>query len=143
MKELRDRLPQLRGKTPAISSSIQECLPQLRGTHRVVLVSDVVPAPLQQVYYRAFPSSLAGHALKWFNKLPEGCITSFKEHKKRFIRTYIGRVQQDKDEHSPMTIRQRENETISSFQDRFQTEFNLVPGGDQTTAIISFTETRG
>ncbi|GAA0164633.1 hypothetical protein LIER_20225 [Lithospermum erythrorhizon] len=53
-------------------------------------------------------------------------MTSFEELKKRFTRTYEGRFEQDKDELSLMTIRQRENEAISLFPDRFQMEFNLV-----------------
>ncbi|GAA0155105.1 hypothetical protein LIER_38019 [Lithospermum erythrorhizon] len=81
-----------------------------------------------------------GPALKWFNQLREGCITSFEELKKRFTRTYVGRVRQDKDEHSFMTIKKKENEAIWSFQDRFQTEFNLVRGTDQKIAIITFIE---
>ncbi|GAA0168130.1 hypothetical protein LIER_22916 [Lithospermum erythrorhizon] len=40
--------------------------------------------PDNRVYYMAFPSSLAGQALKWFNQLLGGCITSFEELKKRF-----------------------------------------------------------
>ncbi|GAA0154773.1 hypothetical protein LIER_12660 [Lithospermum erythrorhizon] len=39
-----------------------------------------------------------------------------------------------------MTIKQNENEAISSFQDRFQTDFNLVPGTDQKIAVIAFIE---
>ncbi|GAA0156717.1 hypothetical protein LIER_14142 [Lithospermum erythrorhizon] len=60
-------------------------------------------------------------------ELLEGCITSLEELKKRFTVTYVGMVRQNKDEHSLMTTRQKQNEAISSFQDRFQTEFNLVP----------------
>ncbi|GAA0161269.1 hypothetical protein LIER_17627 [Lithospermum erythrorhizon] len=61
--------------------------------------------PDTRVYYKAFPSSLARPALKWFNRLPEGCITSFEELKIRFAMTYMGRVWQDKDEDSLMTIK--------------------------------------
>ncbi|GAA0170615.1 hypothetical protein LIER_24839 [Lithospermum erythrorhizon] len=93
-----------------------------------------------KVYCRVFPSSLAGHALRCFNHLPEGCITSFEELKNRFTRTFVGRVREDKDEHSLMIIKKKENKTISSFQDRFQTEFNLVPGADQKIAVIAFVE---
>ncbi|GAA0170238.1 hypothetical protein LIER_24541 [Lithospermum erythrorhizon] len=78
-----------------------------------------------RVYCRAFPSSLAGPALKWFNQLIDGCITYFEDLKKRFTRIYGGRLRQDKDEHSLMTIQQGESE----WRD-FQTEFNLVPGAD-------------
>ncbi|GAA0183842.1 hypothetical protein LIER_31188 [Lithospermum erythrorhizon] len=45
--------------------------------------------PCIKVYYRAFPSSLAGPALKWFDQLSEGCITSFEELKRWFTRTYV------------------------------------------------------
>ncbi|GAA0156314.1 hypothetical protein LIER_38252 [Lithospermum erythrorhizon] len=96
--------------------------------------------PGNKVYCRPFPASLAGPTLKWFNRLPEGCVSSFVELKNRFTRTYVGMVQQDKDEHSVMTIRQRENELIASFQERFQMEFNLIPGANQKIAVISFVE---
>ncbi|GAA0174570.1 hypothetical protein LIER_27937 [Lithospermum erythrorhizon] len=43
--------------------------------------------PDSRVYCRAFPTSLAGPTLKWFNRLLEGWITSFKELKNRFTRT--------------------------------------------------------
>ncbi|GAA0174936.1 hypothetical protein LIER_28215 [Lithospermum erythrorhizon] len=39
-----------------------------------------------------------------------------------------------------MIIKQRENEAISSFEDRFQTEFNLIPGADQKIVVIAFIE---
>ncbi|GAA0155033.1 hypothetical protein LIER_12856 [Lithospermum erythrorhizon] len=89
---------------------------------------------------RAFPSNLAGLALKWFNRLPEGCITSFEELKNWFIWTYVGRVRQDKDEHSVMTIKQRETQSITSFQERFQTEFNLTLRANQKIVVIAFVE---
>ncbi|GAA0158648.1 hypothetical protein LIER_15614 [Lithospermum erythrorhizon] len=53
--------------------------------------------PDSRVYYKAFPSILAGPALKWFNRLPNGCITSFEALKNRFTRAYVGRVRQAKD----------------------------------------------
>ncbi|GAA0174034.1 hypothetical protein LIER_41648 [Lithospermum erythrorhizon] len=56
------------------------------------------------------------------------------------IGTYVGRVWQDKNDYSLMTIRQRKNEAISFFQDRFQTEFNLVPGANQKIEVIAFIE---
>ncbi|GAA0142869.1 hypothetical protein LIER_42741 [Lithospermum erythrorhizon] len=96
--------------------------------------------PCNKMYYRDFPFSLVGPTLKWFNQLLEVCITSFKELKNRFIRAYVGRVRQDKDEHSLVTIKQGENESISSFQYWFKKEFNLILGADQKIAVITFVE---
>ncbi|GAA0166972.1 hypothetical protein LIER_40286 [Lithospermum erythrorhizon] len=96
--------------------------------------------PCSKVHGIAFPSSLAGPTLKWFNQFPKGCITFFEELKRQFTRTYVGSVRQDKHEHSLKTIKQRENEAISSFQDKFPTEFNLVLGADRKIAVITFVE---
>ncbi|GAA0164182.1 hypothetical protein LIER_19878 [Lithospermum erythrorhizon] len=46
----------------------------------------------------------------------------------------------DKDQHSLITIKKGESESISSYQERFQTEFNLVPGEDKKIAVIAFVE---
>ncbi|GAA0151898.1 hypothetical protein LIER_10515 [Lithospermum erythrorhizon] len=46
----------------------------------------------------------------------------------------------EKEGHSLMTIKQRGRELISSFQDRFQMELNLVPGADQKIFVIAFVE---
>ncbi|GAA0157892.1 hypothetical protein LIER_15053 [Lithospermum erythrorhizon] len=73
--------------------------------------------PDSRVYYNAFPSSLADLTLKWFKRLPEGCITSLEELKNRFTRTYVGRVRQEKDENFLTTIKQRKTESIASFQE--------------------------
>ncbi|GAA0185972.1 hypothetical protein LIER_33260 [Lithospermum erythrorhizon] len=75
-----------------------------------------------------------------FNRLPEGCFTSFAQVKNRFTKTYVARVRQNKDEHSLMTIRQRKTESIASFQEQFQTDFGLIPGANQKIAVIAFVE---
>ncbi|GAA0152452.1 hypothetical protein LIER_10933 [Lithospermum erythrorhizon] len=71
--------------------------------------------PEIRVYCRAFPASLVGPALKWFNRLPGRCITSFEELKNWFTRKNVGR-------------------------ERFQTEFNLIHGANQKIAVNAFVE---
>ncbi|GAA0163858.1 hypothetical protein LIER_19629 [Lithospermum erythrorhizon] len=39
-----------------------------------------------------------------------------------------------------MTIKQRETELIASFQERFQTEFNLIHGVNKKIVVIAFVE---
>ncbi|GAA0151748.1 hypothetical protein LIER_10402 [Lithospermum erythrorhizon] len=46
----------------------------------------------------------------------------------------------DKDEHYLMTIKQRETESIASFQEWFQTKFNLILGANPKIAVIAFVE---
>ncbi|GAA0154183.1 hypothetical protein LIER_12240 [Lithospermum erythrorhizon] len=127
-----------RAKTPRIHQVHKETDPQ---EHIAEFQSKMsFHQPHIMVYYMAFPSSLAGPALKSFNPLPIGCITSFEEIKNQFPKTYVRRIQQDEDEHSLMTIKQRETESIASIQERFQSEFNLIPGANKKIDAITFVE---
>ncbi|GAA0141172.1 hypothetical protein LIER_35344 [Lithospermum erythrorhizon] len=66
---------------------------------------------------------------------PEEHIVEFHSHM-----SFYHRYNKDKDEHYLMSIRQRVNEAISSFQDLLQTKFNLVLEADQKIALIAFIE---
>ncbi|GAA0147347.1 hypothetical protein LIER_07070 [Lithospermum erythrorhizon] len=51
-----------------------------------------------EVYARAFPSSLSGQALKWFHKLPSDSIDCWQDIVDLFIDKYGASIVADEDE---------------------------------------------
>ncbi|RYR27224.1 hypothetical protein Ahy_B02g061571 isoform B [Arachis hypogaea] len=60
---------------------------------------------------RAFPVTLAGPAIKWFNALPNGSITSFHDISRKFMAQYTTRITKAKHPISLLGVTQRQDES--------------------------------
>ncbi|CAH9090990.1 unnamed protein product [Cuscuta europaea] len=82
-----------------------------------------------------FLSTLEGPAYEWFNRLPEGCIDSWQELAQRFLTQFAGRRRTRKHFSHLLTIRQKKDETLRDFLERWRTEADKVDGADDGTLL--------
>ncbi|GAA0158534.1 hypothetical protein LIER_15533 [Lithospermum erythrorhizon] len=80
-----------------------------------------------EVYARAFPSSLYGQALKWFHKLPSDSIDCWQDIVDLFMDKFGASIEADEDERTLMEIQQRRRETLRSFATRFEEVATNIP----------------
>ncbi|XP_025679413.1 uncharacterized protein [Arachis hypogaea] len=68
---------------------------------------------------KAFPTTLIKTAIKWFDSLPPGLITSFDDLAKKFLARFS--IQKDKAKHAPslLGIKQGDQENLRSYIKRF------------------------
>ncbi|MQL70560.1 hypothetical protein Taro_002870 [Colocasia esculenta] len=69
--------------------------------------------------YRAFPATLKETARAWFETLPAGSISSFRQLKKSFRDNFLGGRSQPRTAASLLTIRQKKSEALWDFVKRF------------------------
>ena len=86
---------------------------------------------------RAFPITLKGLALAWFNRLPPSSISSFKELSIAFISHFIGAQAYRKPSYHLLTIKQGPQENLRSYVQRFKAESLKVDIPDKKFVIIA------
>ena len=72
----------------------------------------ILNAKNDRLLWKVFSTSLQGHALAWFHKLPRNSINSFNELWAIFISQYLCSVQQKRNISSLQTILKQEGESI-------------------------------
>ena len=87
---------------------------------------------------KVFPSSLGPVAMRWFDGLEEGLISSFQELIRAFGAQFItyGRVPRPLD--SLLSMAMREGETLKTYSDRYWETFNEIDGDFKDVAIRTF-----
>ena len=87
---------------------------------------------------KVFPSSLGPVAMRWFDGLGAGSISSFKELTRAFVSCFIicSRVPQPLD--SLLFMSMRESETLKMYSDRYLDMFNDIDGDFDDMAIRTF-----
>ncbi|RYQ88633.1 hypothetical protein Ahy_B09g095712 [Arachis hypogaea] len=93
------------------------------------------------VRYRAFPVTLAGPAIKWFNALPNGSIASFHDITRKFMAQFTTRITKAKHLISLLGVTQKQEESTRKYLDRFNDECLTVDG--LTNSIASLCLTNG
>ncbi len=91
---------------------------------------------------RAFPATLKETARAWFETLPAGSITSFRQLKKSFRDNFLGGRSQPRTAASLLTVRQKKGEALWDFVKRFRTEALRISRLDvplATSALIQGT----
>ncbi|GAA0164109.1 hypothetical protein LIER_19822 [Lithospermum erythrorhizon] len=91
-----------------------------------------------EVYARAFPSSLSGQALKWFHKLPSDSIDCWQDITDLFNDKFGASIVAEEDERTLMEIQQRPRETLRSFTTRFEEVATNIPMANEKVTLISF-----
>ncbi|XP_072054271.1 uncharacterized protein [Arachis hypogaea] len=88
---------------------------------------------------RAFPVTLAGPAIKWFNALPNGSITSFHDITRKFMAQFTTRITKAKHPISLLGVTQKQEESTRKYLDRFNDECLTVDGLTDSVASLCLT----
>ena len=94
---------------------------------------------LDEIMCIAFPTTLKGPARIWFNRLMSNSIGTFKELSAQFASHFIGGHKYKKSIACLINIKQREDETLSSYITRFNKEALLIDEADNKILVAAFT----
>ena len=87
---------------------------------------------------KVFPSSLGPVAMRWFNGLRAGSISSFKELTQTFGSCFITCSRAPRPLASLLSLSMREGETLKTYLDRYWEMFNEIEGDFKDVAITAF-----
>ena len=93
---------------------------------------------LDEVMYRAFPTTLKGSTRVWFSKIPPNLVIPFEELSKLFVNNFIGGQRHKHSLSSLLIIEQGENESLRSFITRFNREALTVDEVDDKLLLAAF-----
>ncbi|KAL0434291.1 UNVERIFIED_CONTAM: hypothetical protein Slati_2763400 [Sesamum latifolium] len=89
---------------------------------------------------RVFVTIFAGAAQQWFNQLPVGAIESFQEFRSLFLHQFASSRKVRKTELSLFAIRQKEDEPLKEYLQRFNTAALEVPTTTQEVKASAFSQ---
>nr|XP_025702524.1 uncharacterized protein LOC112803229 [Arachis hypogaea] len=92
-----------------------------------------------EVRCRAFPVTLAGPAIRWFNGLPQGSIYSFSDISRAFLAQFTTRIAKAKHPINLLGITQRQGEPTRRYLDRFNDECLEIDGLTDSVASLCLT----
>ncbi|XP_015932396.1 uncharacterized protein LOC107458701 [Arachis duranensis] len=87
----------------------------------------------------AFPVTLAGPAIKWFNALPNGSIAGFHDITQKFMAQFTTRITKAKHPISLLGVTQKQEESTRKYLDRFNDECLTVDGLTDSVASLCLT----
>ncbi|KAL0449450.1 UNVERIFIED_CONTAM: hypothetical protein Slati_1501400 [Sesamum latifolium] len=89
---------------------------------------------------RVFVTTFAGAAQQWFNQLPVGAIGSFQEFRSLFLHQFASSRKVRKTELSLFAVRQKEDEPLKAYLQRFNTTALEVPAATQEVKASAFSQ---
>ncbi|KAL0411004.1 UNVERIFIED_CONTAM: hypothetical protein Slati_3690100 [Sesamum latifolium] len=89
---------------------------------------------------RVFVTTFAGAAQQWFNQLPVGAIGSFQEFHSLFLHQFASSRKVRKTELSLFAVRQKEDEPLKEYLQRFNTAALEVPAATQEVKASAFSQ---
>ncbi|XP_072052119.1 uncharacterized protein [Arachis hypogaea] len=92
-----------------------------------------------EVRCRAFPVTLAGPAIRWFNGLPQGSIYSFSDISRAFLAQFTTRIAKAKHPINLLGITQRQGEPTKRYLDRFNDKCLEIDGLTDSVASLCLT----
>ncbi|XP_057756250.1 uncharacterized protein LOC130975473 [Arachis stenosperma] len=92
-----------------------------------------------EVRCRAFPVTLAGPAIRWFNSLPQGSIYGFSDISRAFLAQFTTRIAKAKHPINLLGITQRSEETTRKYLDCFNDECLKIDGLTDSVASLCLT----
>ncbi|XP_016177745.1 uncharacterized protein LOC107620034 [Arachis ipaensis] len=92
-----------------------------------------------EVTCRAFPVTLAGPAIRWFNNLPQGSVTSFADISHTFLSQFTTRITKAKHPINLLGVAQRPGEPTRRYLDRFNDECLEIDGLTDSVASLCLT----
>jgi hypothetical protein len=90
------------------------------------------------VWCHMFVQTLTGAARVWFDNLPTGEITNFKQLEERFLKNFSQQRRSMRDTTELHTIKGRDGESVGDFITRFSKESMQIKGADETLRISAF-----
>ncbi|XP_072071867.1 uncharacterized protein [Arachis hypogaea] len=90
-----------------------------------------------EVRCRAFPVTLAGPAIRWFNALPQGSVTIFADITRAFLAQFTTRIAKAKHPINLLGVTQRSEEPTRKYLDRFNDECLEIDGLANSMAKVS------
>ena len=94
---------------------------------------------LDKIMCIAFPTTLKGPVRIWFSRLIPNSIGTFKELSAQFASHFIGGHKYKKSIACLINIKQREDETLSSYITRFNKEALSIDKADNKILVAAFT----
>ncbi|XP_057730117.1 uncharacterized protein LOC130945414 [Arachis stenosperma] len=88
---------------------------------------------------RAFPITLAGPAIQWFNALPQGSIMAFSDISHSFLAQFTTCIAKAKHTINLLGITQRNRELTQKFLNRFNDECLEIDGLTHSVASLCLT----
>ncbi|XP_057740164.1 uncharacterized protein LOC130957311 [Arachis stenosperma] len=88
---------------------------------------------------RAFPVTLVGPAIKWFNALSNGSITGFHDISQKFLAQFTSRITKAKHPISLLGVTQKQDESTRKYLDRFNDECLTIDGLTDSIASLCLT----
>ncbi|XP_016182598.1 uncharacterized protein LOC107624656 [Arachis ipaensis] len=92
-----------------------------------------------EVKCRAFPVTLAGPAIRWFNNLLQGSVTGFADISHAFLAQLTTRIAKVKHPINLLGVTQRPDESTGKYQDRFNEECLEIDGLTDSVASLRLT----
>ncbi|XP_057748036.1 uncharacterized protein LOC130967237 [Arachis stenosperma] len=92
-----------------------------------------------EVRCRAFPVTLAGPAIRWFNGLPQGSIHGFSDISRAFLAQFTTRIAKAKHPINLLGVTQRQGESTRKYLDRFNDECLEIDGLTDSVASLCLT----
>ncbi|XP_015953418.1 uncharacterized protein LOC107477853 [Arachis duranensis] len=94
-----------------------------------------------EVRCHAIPITLAGPAIRWFNTLPQGSVTTFADITRTFLAQFTTRIAKAKHPINLLGVTQRSREPTRKYLDRFNDECLEIDG--LTASVTSLCLTNG
>ncbi|XP_016195202.1 uncharacterized protein LOC107636193 [Arachis ipaensis] len=92
-----------------------------------------------EVRCRAFPVTLAGPAICWFNALPQGSVTTFTDITRAFLAQFTTRIAKAKHPINLLGVTQRSGRLTRKYLDRFNDECLEIDGLTDLVASLCLT----
>ncbi|KAL0455607.1 UNVERIFIED_CONTAM: hypothetical protein Slati_0899900 [Sesamum latifolium] len=90
------------------------------------------------IKFRVFVTTFARAAQQWFNQLPVGAIGSFQEFRSLFLHQFASSRKLHKIELSLFAVRQRDDEPLKEYLQRFNAAALEVPSATQEVKASAF-----
>ncbi|XP_016170517.1 uncharacterized protein LOC107613166 [Arachis ipaensis] len=92
-----------------------------------------------EVRCRAFSVTLAGSAIRWFNVLPQGSVTTLANITRAFLAQFTTRIAKAKHPINLLAVTQRSGEPTRKYLDRFNDECLEIDGLTDLVASLCLT----
>ncbi|KAG6485736.1 hypothetical protein ZIOFF_054301 [Zingiber officinale] len=89
---------------------------------------------------RVFLTTLSGSAQRWFRRLPDGSITSFKDFRTAFLHHFASSRRYQKTSVSLFAIKQESREPLRAYIQRFNQVAMDIPTATSETMMNAFTQ---
>ncbi|XP_072059655.1 uncharacterized protein [Arachis hypogaea] len=93
----------------------------------------------EEVQCRAFPVTLAGPAIRWFNALPQGSICRFSDISRAFLAQFTTRIVKAKHPINLLGVTKRPGGPTRKYLDRFNDECLEIDGLTDSVASLCLT----